>query len=301
MTKPEPVDVEVAGGLLRVLVHRPEGEPTLPPVLGLHGVTASAMSLQPVARGLVSETLIAAPDLRGRGASGQLPPPYGMGVHADDCAAVVRALGLDPVIVVGESMGGYVSIVFAAKYPELVKSVVLVDGGIPLPLPPGVPPETILPLVLGPAIERLSKTFRSVEDYLDYWRPHPAVSEGWNADVEDYLRYDLTGEEPHLRSRVSKEAVEGDFADQLTYPEVIADSLASLTCPLHLIRATRGLLNEPTPLLPEPLVDSWLERLPQLTVETVDDTNHYTLMFGERGAERIVQAVHAIAGLASGD
>ena len=151
MLKSEPIDVEVAGGVLRVLVHRPEGEPTLPPVLGLHGVTASAMSLQPVARAVVSETLIAAPDLRGRGASGQLPGPYGMEVHADDCAAVVRALGLDPVIVVGESMGAYVGVTFAAKYPELVKSFVLVDGGIPLPLPEGIPTDVLLNAALGPA------------------------------------------------------------------------------------------------------------------------------------------------------
>jgi pimeloyl-ACP methyl ester carboxylesterase len=264
-------------------------------VLGLHGVTASSVSLNPVARALVGETLIAAPDLRGRGASGQLPAPYGMSVHADDCAAVVRALNLEPVIVVGESMGGYVAVVFAAKYPELVKSVVLVDGGIPLPMPPGVPAETILPLVLGPAIERLSRTFTSVEAYFDFWRVHPAVSEGWNSDVEDYLRYDLTGEEPDLRSRVSKAAVEGDFADQLNHPEVVADSLASLTCPLRLIRATRGLLNEPTPLLPEPLVEVWREKLPQLEVETVDDTNHYTLMFGQAGADRIAAAVRALS------
>jgi lipase len=295
VSEPEPVDVAVSGGTLRVLVHRPTGEATLPPVLGLHGVTASAMSLQPVARLLGPDAVVAAPDLRGRGASGQLPPPYGMTVHADDCAAVVETLGLDPVIVVGESMGGYVGVVFAAKHPELVKSVVLVDGGIPLPLPPGVPTDVILPLVLGPAIERLSRTFPSVEAYFDYWRVHPAVSEGWNTDVEAYLRYDLSGDEPELRSRVSKDAVEGDFADQLKHPEVIADSLASLTCPLRLIRATRGLLNEPTPLLPEAIVEPWRQMLPQLEVETVDDTNHYTLMFGERGAERIVKAVHDLA------
>jgi pimeloyl-ACP methyl ester carboxylesterase len=293
--KSEPVDVEVAGGLLRVLVHRPEGEPTLPPVLGLHGVTASAMSLQPVARALVSETLIAAPDLRGRGASGQLPPPYGMEVHADDCAAVVRALGLDPVVVVGESMGAYVGVTFAAKYPELVHSFVMVDGGIPLPLPEGIPTEVLLNAALGPAVERLGMTFPSVDAYFGYWRVHPAVGEGWNADIEDYLRYDLGGEEPELRSRVSLEAVKGDHTDMLTNPAVIADALATLKCPMRLIRATRGLLNQPEPLLPDALVDPWREKLPQLEVETVDDTNHYTVMFGERGVERIVKAVHDLA------
>ncbi|MGN6474693.1 MAG: alpha/beta fold hydrolase [Mycobacteriales bacterium] len=295
MTKPETVDVEVAGGLLRALVYRPEGEPTLPPVFGIHGITGSALQLQPVARDLVSHTLVAAPDLRGRGVSGELPPPYSMTTHADDCAAVLRALGLDPVIVVGESMGGYVAAILAAKYPELVRAVVLVDGGPMLPLPDGVDPDTILTALLGPSIARLAKTFASVDEYFDYWRVHPALGEGWSADVEDYLRYDLTGEEPKLRSRVSAAAVEGDFADQVNHPEVIIDSLASLKCPVHLIRATRGLQNEPSPLLPQPLIDLWCERLPQLTVETVDDTNHYTLMFGDRGVSQIVKAVRSFA------
>ncbi|HVT64565.1 MAG TPA: alpha/beta hydrolase [Mycobacteriales bacterium] len=295
MLKSEPVDVALAGGMLRVLVHRPEAEPTLPPVLGLHGVTASAMSLQPVARALVSETLIAAPDLRGRGASGQLPAPYGMEVHADDCAAVVRALGLDPVIVVGESMGAYVGVTFAAKYPELVKSFVMVDGGIPLPLPEGIPTDVLLNAALGPAVERLGLTFPSVDAYFDYWRVHPAVGECWSEDVEDYLRYDLGGEEPELRSRVSLEAVKGDHTDMLTNPAVIADSLATLKCPMRLIRATRGLLNQPEPLLPDALVDPWREKLPQLEVETVDDTNHYSVMFGDRGVERIAKAVRDLA------
>ncbi|HEX3705183.1 MAG TPA: alpha/beta hydrolase [Mycobacteriales bacterium] len=293
--KAEPIDVEVAGGMLRVALHRPEGEPTLPPVLGLHGVTASSVSLNPVARALVGETLVAAPDLRGRGASSPLPGPYGMAAHADDCAAVVRALNLDRVILVGESMGGYVSVVFAARYPELVHSIVLVDGGIPLELPEGVPVEAVVQAVLGPAIERLSMTFESEAAYLDFWRVHPAVSEDWNADVEDYLRYDLVGDSPALRSRVSAAAVEGDLADQLSNPALIADSLASLRCPITLLRATRGLLNQPEPLLPDALVDPWREKLPQMSVEIVDDTNHYTLMFGSRGAERIAAAVREIA------
>jgi pimeloyl-ACP methyl ester carboxylesterase len=94
---------------------------------------------------------------------------------------------------------------------------------------------------------------------------------------------------------VSAAAVEGDTADQLTKPTLIADALASIRCPITLLRATRGLLNQPEPLLPDALVDPWRERLPQLSVETVDDTNHYTLMFGARGAARIVAAVRAIA------
>jgi pimeloyl-ACP methyl ester carboxylesterase len=292
--KPEQLDVDVAGGSLRVQVWRPEAEPTLPPILGLHGVTASSMLLQPLASRLAGEALVVAPDLRGRGGSFELPAPYGMAAHADDCAAVVRAMHLEPAIVVGVSMGGFVSAVFAARYPELVRSVVLVDGGPPLPAPEGIPIDVLIQAVLGPAVERLTRTFESLDAYFDYWRSHPAVGEEWSTDVEDYLRYDLMGEEPQLRSRVSLEAVTADTEDQLIHPNQIGDAMSALTCPVHMIRAERGLLNTEA-LYPDALVAPWREKLPRFTDELVEDTNHYTLVLGERGANRTAEVVRSMA------
>jgi pimeloyl-ACP methyl ester carboxylesterase len=289
ITAPDILAVPVAGGDLNVAVH-PGGEGA-PLALGLHGVTASSVSLQPVARELAGEVTLVAPDLRGRGASADLPAPYGMGVHADDCAAVIRTVGGAPAVLVGESMGGYVAVMLASTYPELVRSVVLVDGGLPLPVPDGVPVDAVLAAVLGPALSRLERTFSSVDAYYDFWRDHPSFVGEWNEDIEDYLRYDLIGEEPELRSRVSGAAVEADTADHLSNPAMISDALRSLRCPIALLRATRGLLNQPEPLLPDAVVEPWADVLPQLTVETVEDTNHYSLMFGARGAGRIAAAV----------
>jgi pimeloyl-ACP methyl ester carboxylesterase len=218
-----------------------------------------------------------------------------MAAHAEDCAAVIRGLGLAPAIVVGESMGGYVAVVLAARYPELVRAVVLVDGGIPLQAPADVPVEMVLSAVLGPALARLGQTFASVESYFEFWRAHPAFANEWNADIEDYLRYDLVGEPPALRSRVSAVAVEEDTRQQLADPSLIEDSLRSLRGPLSLLRATRGLLDQPEPLLPDALVAPWREALPQLLVDTVEDTNHYTLMFGARGVSRIAELVREVA------
>lgn len=296
MSERELVEVDVAGGELAVAVYRPEAEPTLPPILALHGITGSSMLVHPVARELSGEAFVAAPDLRGRGLSHELPPPYGLWAHADDCAAVVKALGLEPVIAVGESMGGFVAVLFAAKYPELVRSIVLVDGGLPLgEPPPDMPVEAVMAAVLGPATERLKMTFESEAAYLDYWRAHPALGEEWSSDVEDYLLYDLIGEAPELRSRVVAAAVEADTVDHIIEPRIIADPLETLRCPITMLRATRGLLNQPEPLYADALVDPWRERLPQLEVEVVGDTNHYTLAVGKRGVERIVAAVRAIA------
>jgi len=260
-------------------------------VLGLHGITASSISLAPLASALAPRTVLA-PDLRGRGASASLPGPFGMAAHARDCAAVIGALADGgPVTVVGESMGAFVAVVLAAEHPELVRKLVLVDGGLPLPLPEGVDPDAIADALLGPALERLRMTFPSVDAYFDFWRVHPALGEAWSDDVEAYLRYDLTGSEPSLRSKVSEDAVRGDARDTIVEVAGLEAALRRVTCPVHLLRATRNLVNAEPPLLPDEAVAPWADVLPQLVDEVVPDTNHYSIIFGERGRAAVARAV----------
>ena len=288
MADPVFLDVAVDGGSLTVARWGDGGEDV---VLGLHGITASSISLAPLATAVAPRTVLA-PDLRGRGASAGLPGPFGMAAHARDCAAVIRELaGGAAVTVVGESMGAFVAVVLAAEHPDLVRKLVLVDGGLPLPLPADLDPDTVADALLGPALERLRMTFPSVEAYFDFWRVHPALGEAWNDAVEAYLRYDLTGVEPSLRSKVSEEAVRGDARDTIVNVASIEDALRRLRCPVHLLRATRNLANAEPPLLPDEAVAPWRSALPQLVDEVVPDTNHYSIIFGERGRAAVALAV----------
>jgi pimeloyl-ACP methyl ester carboxylesterase len=283
----EYVRVAVAGGDLHVARFGTGNRV----VLGLHGITGSSMQLAPLARALPAGTTLLAPDLRGRGASNGLPGPYGMQAHADDCAAVLRAHAHGPVVVVGESMGGYVGVVLAARHPELVERLVLADGGLPLPIPPGIDADTLLAAVLGPALARLEQVFPTRAAYLDFWRAHPAVGEEWTPDVEAYLDYDLEEVAGGFRSRAHAEAVRVDGGQHVVEPTLIEDALRQVRCPVTLIRAPRNLLNQPVPMLPDEYVAPWRSALPSFTDDVVDDTNHYTLMLGERGVRRIAAAV----------
>ena len=116
-----------------------------------------------------------------------------MPAHAEDLAAVLAELGTGPVVVVGHSMGAFASVVLANLFPERVRSLVLVDGGLPLQVPAELSDEQIVATVLGPAAERLNATFPSREVYRTYWRQHPAFSADWSPLVEEYVDYDLTG------------------------------------------------------------------------------------------------------------
>ncbi len=273
------LDVPVDGGDLRVLLWG-NGRHV---AVAVHGITASAMSWQAVARQLPPDWTLAAPDLRGRGHSAGLPGPYGLGQHAADVAAVLRHLGGRPVLA-GHSMGAYVALL--TNDAHRVRRLVLVDGGVPLPVPEG----TDIEAVIGPALTRLRQTFPDTEAYLDFWRAHPALAGNWNADVEAYVRYDLTGADGHLRSRVVEDAVRTDGAEVLT-EKPFAEALGRLTEPTRLLTAPAGMFGAPPGLLPAETVAAWQERAPKLRPQLVPEVNHYTIMFGRPGAAAVAAAI----------
>lgn len=69
-----------------------------------------------------------APDLRGFGRSApSVRPVLTMEDHADDLAALLDALSVEQVDLVGLSMGGYVALAFAERHPHRLRTLALVD------------------------------------------------------------------------------------------------------------------------------------------------------------------------------
>ena len=289
----ESLHVGVDGGALKL--GRWEAGASAPVALAMHGITGSLMSWPPVADHLEDVTLIA-PDLRGRGESNRLPGPFGIGAHVRDLIAVLDRLELPDVVAVGHSMGAYVAALLAAHAPDRVRALVLVDGGLPLPLPPGADPEAVLEATLGPALARLRQRFGSEDVYLEFWRKHPAFGETgcWNDHVEAYFRYDLEGAPPDLRPRPAEDAVRAD-GRELLVDEDVRSAFLRTRCPTQLVRAPRGLLNQPDPLLPEAVVAQAKAERPDLGDELVPDTNHYTLVLAAPGAQRVAAAISRAA------
>jgi YbgC/YbaW family acyl-CoA thioester hydrolase len=67
-----------------------------------------------------------APDLRGMGESDAPDLGYGIGIYADDLAALLDALGVDDVVLCGHSMGGYVIFEFLRRWRHRVRGLILV-------------------------------------------------------------------------------------------------------------------------------------------------------------------------------
>jgi 3-oxoadipate enol-lactonase len=66
-------------------------------------------------------------DCRGQGQSDHPESPYSMETHADDLAALLEALEIDKAHIAGISYGGEVAQAFVLKYPEKVRSLLLMD------------------------------------------------------------------------------------------------------------------------------------------------------------------------------
>ncbi|OZF39546.1 alpha/beta hydrolase [Rhodococcus sp. 14-2483-1-2] len=154
--------VPVSGGDIVVETHPGTSEP----VLVVHGVSSQRMLWSWLHAESPHLTLIA-PDLRGRGDSVDVTGPSSLTQHADDLDAVLNALGLDSVHVCGMSMGGFVAVEFAARYPVRVKSLVLVDGGVPVAPPAGLTRETVA-AVFADKIARTQQQWNNIEDYIEF-------------------------------------------------------------------------------------------------------------------------------------
>ena len=68
-----------------------------------------------------------APDLRGMGQSDAPDLGYGMGIYADDLAALLDALGVNEAVLCGISMGGYVIFEFLRRWRHRVRALILMD------------------------------------------------------------------------------------------------------------------------------------------------------------------------------
>ena len=264
-------------------------------VVALHGITASAMEWPPVARRLSAEWTLVAPDLRGRGAAAGLAGPYGLRRHVADVCATVRSRHAESgAVLVGHSMGAYIALLAAAAEPGLFRRLVLVDGGLPFPPPPeGVSVDDVLKATLGPAIERLSTTFESEQDYLDFFRAHPALTADWNDDIAAYVRYDLTGEPGRMRSRVVGDAVREDGRDLLVLAKDYLAAWDALEVPTVLLRAPLGMFGQAPGLLSEEAVEEATRRRPDITIETVAEANHYTIVLADRFAAQVAHHIEA--------
>ncbi|WP_076258887.1 alpha/beta fold hydrolase [Intrasporangium flavum] len=279
--------VQVPGGTLAYEVLDASGPASAdaPTVLAVHGVSSQRrlwLWLADALAGTAPGVSLLAPDLRGRGDSVAVPGPFSMDVHADDLVRVLDDAGLDRVHVVGMSMGGFVAVHLAARYPERVESLVLVDGGIPMDPPPGLTRANVA-TAFADRVGRLERRFSGVEEYAAYFcsstapllRPDDPV-------LLRYLAHDLT---PEGTVRLSGQALVEDAAD-VFFADHPWDAVRA---PVRFLHAEWSVGAGSPPAYPLPVVEQRAARC--VRVVAARQTDHAGTIMGPEGARLVADLV----------
>jgi pimeloyl-ACP methyl ester carboxylesterase len=94
------------------------------PMILLHGGLGSGEMFGPVLPMLAERHQVIAVDLQGHGRTADIDRPLDVRLLADDIAALIDHLGLDKPDLVGYSLGGWVALHTAARYPAKVGRLV---------------------------------------------------------------------------------------------------------------------------------------------------------------------------------
>ena len=200
------------------------GNPNAAPMVLLHGLCGNAHYWDFFASTVASEYHVLALDQRGHGNSGWAES-YGPKGYVLDLEAFADNLGLDKFVLIGHSMGGINAVIYAARHPDLISALIVVDIG---------------PEINSAGIERMERerisepeAFSSEEEAISYMKKvEPRQSDDFiRHQVKHALKQDDKGNltfryDPALRST------------ELRSPDWLWDYVDHVICPTLL---TRGL------------------------------------------------------------
>ena len=266
----EPIMLKAKGDSIKIQLAVWEGKGKQ--ILCIHGLTANSRFWDCLASALSPHHRVIAMDLRGRGLSDKPPTGYSIEHHCKDVLSLIDDLGLKRPVLMGHSLGAFISLVFSAKYPQRVDRLILVDGG-------GKLTKTQMAKVFAgikPSLDRLGKTFPSFEYYISQMKQAPYL-QPWNSYMETYFHYEVEKVKGGLRSRVNPKHIEeeaknlGKVDSRQFYKKV--------TSPTLILRATKGMLADDDLLLPEDVAERMVRQIPKAKRVDLEGTNHYSILF----------------------
>jgi pimeloyl-ACP methyl ester carboxylesterase len=115
--------IEANGARFHVAVAGKEGGPA---IFCLHGFPEGWMSWRPVMERL-PDARVYAPDLRGYPGSERTPHRYDVFTLTDDVRALIVALGIERPLLVSHDWGGALGWIFAHRYSQLIRGLVVIN------------------------------------------------------------------------------------------------------------------------------------------------------------------------------
>jgi len=190
------------------------GDPDAPGLLLVHGIGGAKEDFTDHFEMLAREHRVAAFDLRGHGASDAPTDPtaYSLDRLALDTAAVVDALDLHDLRILGHSMGGMVVRRFVLAAPERVTALVLMDTSAGMP--PGFAPDIVAAAIEVVQTQGLTalKELTDEMDLLGSDAYQRVLAE--RPGFQEYAEYKWTAQSPVMWAAMVRDLI--DQPDQLS-------------------------------------------------------------------------------------
>ena len=187
-----------------------------PVVVLLHGYAETSDSWAPLAAELVKTYSVVVPDLRGIGRSSRPAGGYDKKTQAADIRAVVTALGYDRASVVSHDIGIMVAYAYAARYPDKVERLVVMDAPIP-----GIAPWD--DIIRNPALWHFSFNGPDAERLVQ-GRERIYLDRIWNAFSGDPLKPDEATRAYYAAQYAQPGAMRAGFAQFAAFSQDVEDN-----------------------------------------------------------------------------
>ncbi|MCP9628825.1 alpha/beta hydrolase [Rhodopseudomonas palustris] len=245
------------------------GNDSAPPLLLIHGGRDHARSWDHLARALRPDFHVIAPDLRGHGDSDwSLGGSYSLPEYVYDLTRLPPLQGQGPITVVGHSMGGMVSLIYAGTFPDQVGRLVVLDGLTVLPNAAKAPAhERTLKWIgqLEALEERTPRRYRDLAEAAAQMQAH-------NPRLSAELAL-------HLATHGTKRNADGSFgwkfdpyqrvmAPHRLWPDDHLELWARITCATLLLFAGESFLRNPA-------ADGITHYFPNARAETIEGAGHW--------------------------
>lgn len=184
---------------------------------------------------------------------------------------VLDALELPCVDIAGWSLGSLIAMHLAARAPERVQRLILLD-------PPLTTPSDVAAASLARGWKRLERTYPDRATALAAWRESPSLPARWDAAVEAFVDADLLDLPGGIVGhRMSLETLRAERSAQAPPLSSVIPNIRAQTL---ILRATDALSVEGDQLLSAEDAQRAVRLFSNATVQDIPGANHYTITLG---------------------
>lgn len=246
-------------------------------IIAIHGLTGTHKNMHYYAETLKGDYRFIAVDLRGRGNSSATDEEPSIFKHAEDIIDLIKALKIEQPILMGHSMGAFISSLVASQLDD-VKGLVLLDGAAEM--------SEHQRGIVQPSLGRLSKEYDSQESYVTEIKAiYNRLGVTWSDNLQQAVEYEVEQVGGHWENKSDEEKIRADFDSFYSFD--IEEVFSKINVSPLLVYA-KGDIGQFPPLFYESDYDLTKKYAKDMKT-VISDSNHYTMVFENR--EEINEAV----------